>query len=152
MGDKVTVRQSTIQDLAKLVPVFDSYREYFGQEKNPAAAEKFLFEKYEHRESIVFIAEQQSQIVGFAQLYPSFSSLSLQRIWILNDFFIMENDRGKGIGKQLIGAVIEYASLTKAKGIELSVEHTNTKAWMYWEKQGFHLDEEFRYYMYKLRS
>ncbi|MDF2790991.1 MAG: hypothetical protein K0S80_4093 [Neobacillus sp.] len=33
---------------------------------------------------------------------------------------------------------------------ELSVEQTNKKAWTFWEKQGFTVDEEFRYYFYKL--
>lgn len=146
----VTVRQATIQDLDKIVPVFDSYREYFKQQRNPVTVEKFLFERFEHQESVFFIAEEQGQIVGFANLYPSFSSLTLQRVWILNDFFIIEKYRHNGVGKQLLLAVKEFAALTKSKSIELSVEHTNIKAWQFYERQGFKLDEEFRYYFYKL--
>lgn len=32
--NKLTIRQAAIQDLSKLVPIFDDYREYFGQQKN----------------------------------------------------------------------------------------------------------------------
>lgn len=147
---ELTIRQAAIQDLSKLVPIFDSYRKYFGQQKDPAAVNQFLFEKFEHLESVIFIAQLQDEVVGFAQLYPVFSSLTLQRVWLLNDFFIAEEFRGSGVGTQLFAEVKEFNLLTKSKGIELSVEHTNKKAWTFWEKQGFTMDEEFRYYFYKV--
>jgi GNAT superfamily N-acetyltransferase len=147
---KLTIRQATIQDLPHIVPIFDSYRDYFNQQKDPVLVEHFLFEKFEHRESVIYIAQQQDEVIGFAQLYPLFSSLTLQRVWLLNDFFIAEEFRGSGVGTQLFMSVKEFTLLTKSKGIELSVEHTNKKAWTFWEKQGFKQDEEFRYYFYKL--
>lgn len=45
---KLTIRQATIQDLPQIVPVFDSYREYFNQQKNPVMVERFLFDRFEH--------------------------------------------------------------------------------------------------------
>ncbi|WHY01446.1 GNAT family N-acetyltransferase [Neobacillus sp. DY30] len=147
---EITISQAAIQDLSKLVPIFDDYREYFKQQKDPAQVEQFLFEKFEHLESVIFIAQVQEEVVGFAQLYPVFSSLTLQRVWLLNDFFITERNRGSGVGTQLFEKVKEFTQLTKSKGIELSVEHTNKKAWAFWEKQGFKMDEDFRYYFYKL--
>ena len=147
---ELTIRQAAIQDLSKLVPIFDDYRVYFKQTKNPVMVEQFIFEKFEHLESVIFIAQLQDEVVGFAQLYPVFSSLTLQRVWILNDFFIAEEFRGSGVGTQLFAKVKEFTLLTRSKGIELSVEHTNKKAWAFWEKQGFKLDEDFRFYFYKL--
>lgn len=148
--NKPSYRQATIHDLKRIVPIFDSYRAYFKQPKNPLLVERFLFEKFEHLESVIFIAEQQDEIIGFAQLYPVFSSLTLQRVWLLNDFFITEEFRDCGVGTQLFAKVKNFSLLTKSKGIELSVEHTNIQAWSFWEKQGFKLDEEFRYYFYKV--
>ncbi|WP_248926193.1 GNAT family N-acetyltransferase [Paenibacillus hamazuiensis] len=150
MNRPLIFRQAVIQDLPRLVPLFDSYREYFGQSKDPAAVERFLFEKFEHRESVIFIAEGEEAMAGFAQLYPSFSSLSLQRVWILNDFFISEPYRHRGTGRRLLQAVKEFATLTGAKGVELSVEHTNERAWRFYEMQGFVMDEEFRHYFWKI--
>jgi ribosomal protein S18 acetylase RimI-like enzyme len=147
---ELTIRQATIADLPRIVPIFDSYREYFKQQKDPVMVERFLFEKFEHFESAIFIAQVEDEVVGFAQLYPVFSSLTLQRVWLLNDFFITEEYRGSGVGTQLFAKVKEFTLLTKSKGIELSVEHTNKKAWAFWENQGFKKDEEFRYYFYKL--
>lgn len=147
---EITFRQATIADLPKIVPIFDSYREYFKQQKDPVRVEQFLFDKFEHFESAIFIALVEDELVGFAQLYPVFSSLTLQRVWLLNDFFITEAYRGSGVGTQLFAKVKEFTHLTRSKGIELSVEHINEKAWTFWEKQGFKMDEEFRYYFYKL--
>ncbi|MEH7012147.1 hypothetical protein V7087_15265 [Neobacillus niacini] len=49
---KLIIRQATIQDLPRIVPIFDSYREYFKQHKDPVMVERFLFEKFEHMESV----------------------------------------------------------------------------------------------------
>ncbi|WP_163100071.1 GNAT family N-acetyltransferase [Peribacillus alkalitolerans] len=152
MNLEINIRQATIQDVPKIVSIFDSYRAYFKQKRNPIEVEKFLFEKFEHLESVIFIVENRSNIIGFAQLYPIFSSLSLQRVWLLNDFFISEEFRNRGIGKQLFGIVKEFSLLTKSKGIELSVEHVNKSAWSFWENQGFKLDEDFRYYFLKINN
>jgi GNAT superfamily N-acetyltransferase len=150
MNNQLMIRQATIQDLPKIVPIFDSYREYFKQQRNPSEVEGFLFEKFQHFESVIFIAEQHDEVIGFAQLYPTFSSLTLQRVWILNDFFISEAYRNFGVGKQLFAKVKEFTMLTNSKGIELSVEHINKTAWQFWEREGFKKDEDFRYYFYKL--
>jgi ribosomal protein S18 acetylase RimI-like enzyme len=150
MSTELLIRQATIEDLPKIVPIFDSYREFFKHPKDPSKVESFLYEKFEHLESVIFIAAQENEVIGFAQLYPIFSSLSLQRVWLLNDFYIAEASRNRGIGKMLFAKVKEFTLLTKSKGIELSVEHANKKAWNFWEKQGFKIDDEFRYYFYKL--
>nr|WP_263323282.1 GNAT family N-acetyltransferase [Neobacillus sp. Marseille-Q6967] len=152
MSNKLITRQATIQDLGRIIPIFDSYREYFGQPKNPEAVERFLFQKFERLESIIYIAEQDSEVIGIAQLYPVFSSLTLERVWLLNDFFISEQYRNRAVGTMLFNKVKEFSSLTKAKGIELTVEHVNQKAWQFWERQGFKLDEEFRSYFLKTGS
>ncbi|MEH7304448.1 GNAT family N-acetyltransferase [Neobacillus drentensis] len=65
-------------------------------------------------------------------------------------FFFIFKEEGQGIGKHLFAKVKEFTLLTKSKGIELSVEHSNEKAWHFWEKQGSKIDDEFRYYFYKL--
>ncbi|MGX6444843.1 N-acetyltransferase family protein [Neobacillus sp. K501] len=146
MNHTVKIRQATIVDVPNLVPIFDEYREYFKQQKNPAEVERFLFEKFEHLESVIFLAEIDSEVIGFAQVYPIFSSLTLKRVWLLNDFFIFEAYRNRGVGSELFRKVKEFSILTKAKGIELSVEHVNEKAWQFWERLGFKIDDEFRYY------
>ena len=55
--------------------------------------------------------------IGFTQLYPSFSSLSLKSVWILNDLYVYEEYRKQGVGKMLLDAAKEFALKQIAKGL-----------------------------------
>jgi hypothetical protein len=83
------VRQATIVDLDLLVPLFDAYRRFYRKAGDPDLARRFLLERFQHNESIVFVAfDEGGSAVGFTQLFPSFSSASAARILILNDLFV----------------------------------------------------------------
>lgn len=45
----------------------------------------------------------------FTQLYPSFSSASMARIFILKDLFVRGDACGKGLCRKLIGTACEFA-------------------------------------------
>ncbi len=53
-----TVRQATIHDLEQLVPLFDSYRQFYGRASDLRAAREFLLARFHNDESTVFIAYQ----------------------------------------------------------------------------------------------
>ena len=131
--------------------MFDSYRQFYGQASNLPAAEEFLRQRFEYGESVIFIAEQQGgQLVGLAQLYPSFSSVSLKRIYILNDLFVHPDVRGRKIGRQLLSASIEYAQSMKAARLVLSTEVSNVTAQGLYESTGWVRDMEYYHYEYQL--
>lgn len=92
---EIYIHQATIEDLDKLAHIFDEYRMFYGQQSNVEQAREFLFDRFEHSESVIFVAkvEGQEEIIGFTQLYPSFSSVSLKRSWILNDLYVMGSYR-----------------------------------------------------------
>ena len=76
-----TVRQATIRDLEELVPLFNDYRQFYGRASDAHAAREFLLARFDNHESTVFIAHEGERAIGFTQLYPSFSSISLARIF-----------------------------------------------------------------------
>ena len=45
------------------------------------------------------MAVEDGEYIGFTQLYPSFSSISMKELWILNDLFVQATKRGAGTGK-----------------------------------------------------
>jgi len=136
--------------LSLLVSVFDDYRRFYGQPSDPASARQFLADRLERRDSVIFFASQGSgsrQVaLGFTQLYPSFSSVWMRRIWILNDLFVTPHARRQGIGKRLIERAVQLAAETRARGLALATAHDNAPAQALYERIGFVLDEEFRYY------
>ena len=76
----VAVHQATISDLELLVPLFDAYRQFYRRPGDSALARQFLWERFQHNESIIFLAvRQDGSAVGFTQLFPSFSSVSAAR-------------------------------------------------------------------------
>ena len=92
----ITVRQAVLSDLEALVPIFDGYRQFYGRQSDISAAREFLLARFNHGESVLFIAHKDNAPVGFTQLYPSFSSVSLARVFVLNDLFVHEQARRKG--------------------------------------------------------
>ena len=90
----ISVRQAALSDLDDLATLFDQYRVFQGQPADLAAARAFLRERFDHGESVVFMAVDGTPAVGFAQLYPSFSSVALQRVFILNDLFVHASPAG----------------------------------------------------------
>ena len=81
----IAVRQAVFADLKEVAELFNQYREFQGKISDLAAARSFLAARFNHGESVIFIAHDESDPVGIAQLYPSYSSASLARIFILND-------------------------------------------------------------------
>jgi hypothetical protein len=53
----------------------------------------FLHQRLTQRDPVLFIAEAYGRAVGFPHLYPSFSSLSMARIFILNNLFVVPEAR-----------------------------------------------------------
>src|SRR5436190_18552595 len=97
----VETRQATVDDLDLLVPLFDSYRQFYRQPSEPERARRFLLERFEHNQSVIFLAFEGAGARGFTQLYPSFSSGAMARIFILNDLFVAPEARARGAGSAL---------------------------------------------------
>lgn len=150
MGDNIRIVQATINELEELATIFDQYRVFYKQDSNLAEAKSFLFDKFEHRESVIFLAKADERIVGFTQLYPSFSSISMQRSWILNDLFVASDYRQYGIGRLLLNKAREHAVATRAKGLALSTAMDNPIAQSLYESLGYEKDDQFYHYYLKL--
>src|SRR5215467_13423217 len=98
----IVIRQATIVDIDSLVPLFDGYRQFYRQASEPDRIRRFLLDRFEHNQSVIFVASSSETAVGFAQLYPSFSSGALAKIYILNDLFVDPGARQSGAGTALL--------------------------------------------------
>ena len=142
----VEVRQATVADLDLLVPLFDAYRCFYGQDSDPERARRFLLERFQHNQSVTFLAFDNGRAAGFTQLYPSFSSTAMARIFILNDLFVTPEARGRGAGGALLNAAAEYGRRVGAVRLELSTELTNHTAQAVYERMGWKRDTVYCVY------
>lgn len=144
---QVTVRQATIADLDLVAPLFDAYRQFYRKPADLALARKFLLERFQHNESIIFVAVGEGGVgLGFVQLYPSFSSGAAARILILNDLFVAPDARRIGIGALLLRAAAEYGKAVGAVRLTLSTEVSNKSAQALYESEGWRLQTDFQVY------
>ena len=139
----IDVRQATIVDLPDIVPLFDGYRQFYERPGDMAGAHAFLLERVRHAQSVVFLAREGGTPVGFTQLYPSFSSASMARIFVLNDLFVKDDVRGKGVGRSLLGAAAEFGKAAGAVRLTLSTALTNSRAQAVYESLGWQRDQQF---------
>ena len=82
-----TIQRAQQGDVESIAPLFDAYRVFYKQETDIPAAKAFLNERLANNESIILIALYEEEVVGFTQLYTTYSSVSLQSFYILNVLF-----------------------------------------------------------------
>lgn len=148
----INVRQAVLSDIEALASLFDGYRQFYGCSSDLDAARTFLLARFNHGESVLFVAHEGSVLIGFAQLYPSFSSASLARTFVVNDIFVSKSARRKGVGTLLLAAVAEFAQSLGAVRLSLSTATTNETAQALYQATGWKRDEQFIVYHYVIPS
>ncbi len=142
--------QAGVRHIDLVAPLFDAYRVFYKQPSDIERARTFLRARIEHGESVIFVAVDQeglgAKAHGFIQLYPSFSSVSTQATWILNDLYVDESARRQGVGEALMNRARELAHTTGAKGLALSTAVDNVNAQALYESLGYKRDTAFHHY------
>jgi ribosomal protein S18 acetylase RimI-like enzyme len=131
--------------------LFDAYRQFYKKKSDVKAARDFLKRRLKNRESILFLAfsvggGRQRKPVGLVHLYPTFSSLTLRRQWILSDLFVVPEARGGGVGEALMNRARQLAEETDADALLLETATDNLTAQKLYEKLGYRRDREFYRY------
>ena len=143
----ITFREANIQDLEPLAQLFDSYRQFYEQASDNALASAFIAERMNKLESVIFVSENdEKQLIGFCQIYPSFCSVTAAKIGVLYDLFVDTSARRTGAGKALMLAAHEYAKNSGFARLDLSTAKTNFAAQSLYESLGWVRDEI--YYTY----
>jgi len=136
-----------------VAPLFDAYRQFYEQEADLALARQFILARLRNEESTIFLAvtevEEALRGLGFVQLYPTFSSISAKKLWVLNDLFVGPEARRQGIGTALMARARQLALETDAKGLVLATATDNPAQHLY-EKMGYQKDVDFYHYYLNL--
>jgi ribosomal protein S18 acetylase RimI-like enzyme len=147
------IRRANVDDLEAIAVLFDGYRRFYEQPGDLEGARRFLQARLDAQDSVILVADSAGQLLGFTQLYPSFSSVSMRRLWILNDLFVDPRCRQGGVGHALMSAAESFAREDGSKGLELSTQKTNNTAKALYEARGWKLEDEFdNYFHYFSRS
>ncbi|WP_393936233.1 GNAT family N-acetyltransferase [Aeromonas rivipollensis] len=141
------VHQATSVDIDDLTLLFDAYRQFYGQAPAPMAAAAFIAERLAKSESVIFLARGETgEAIGFAQLYPAFSSVAMKRMWYLNDLFVAASARQQGVARALLKQVATFARETDALTVKLATAVSNLPAKALYESEGYQKVVAFDHY------
>ncbi len=147
MPEKTSCRQATIDDLDQLSMLFNDYRVFYEQVPDRDAARQFIHERFRHHQSVIFIGYVDNTAAGFVQLYPIFSSVRMNRVWLLNDLYVARSARGQGLGEALLESAAEFARSTGASYLTLETGADNTTAQRLYERHGWVREGNYHYVM-----
>lgn len=148
----ILIRRATQADLSQLAEIFDKYRIFYRKESDIEAARKFLGERMDANESIIFVATEGEKLVGFTQLYPQFSSTRMKRSWLLNDLYVLEEFRGRGISKELLETAKQLAIETESAGLLLETEKSNAVGNRLYPSVGFVPNNQTNFYWWENKT
>jgi ribosomal protein S18 acetylase RimI-like enzyme len=137
--------RAKLADVADLHPLVEKYRAFYKQPENEKTL-GYLKSRLESDEAVVFIARNDAVAVGFTMLYPTFSTVSLSNIWLLNDLYVDEANRGQGIASKLMETAESAAREAGATRVFLRTANDNTIAQSLYEGRSYIQDEVFRRY------
>ncbi|MGH1440730.1 MAG: GNAT family N-acetyltransferase [Cellvibrionaceae bacterium] len=144
---KILIEQAGLGDVERLSALFDQYRIFYGQKSHVELARSFIEARITTQTSQLFYAQNElGDALGFTQLYPSFSSVSAQHQWILNDLYVQEEFRFKGVARALLNKAKDFAMQDGAKGLALSTAKDNIAAQALYESLGYKQDTAFFHY------
>ena len=144
--------QATPEHLDLLTPLFVKYREFYDAMPYPETSRSFLEKRLTRKESVIYLAlaDDEDKLMGFCQLYPSFSSLSLKRVWILNDIYVAEDARRQLVADRLLQTAKKMAKDTNAIRLRVATSENNLAAQKTYESIGFREDTVFKNYTLEL--
>lgn len=135
----LSIERINAERVEEVLDLFDAYRRFYGRPGDRAGARAFLHERLTREESVILLARVSGVPAGFAQLYPTYSSVSMLKAWLLNDLFVDPAHRQHGIGRALLRAVADHARQTDRRRVELETAEDNTAARALYEAEGYRI-------------
>ena len=132
--------------LNELGRLFNLYRVFYEEADDLEKASKYISARFNEGDSMIFVAENDDELSGFVQLYPSFCSVSAVPILILYDLFVDHSHRSKGLGRSLMNAARDFARENGYKRLELATAKDNYIGQSLYESLGYEIDREFLHY------
>lgn len=158
------MRPATDDDVDAVVDLFRQYLRFYDQEVPDAEARAYLTARRDAGDSVLLVAALRpegtapagaavgepaaEEVVGFAQSYPTWSSVSLSRTWVLNDLFVTPAARGTGAARALVQDTCRRAKDAGAIRVSLATAWDNVAAQGLYESEGFVRDQHFHHYAY----
>jgi GNAT superfamily N-acetyltransferase len=118
------------EEFETLLPMIGDYQRFYRVEDVDEERNRSFFRRFLHpsEDGLLLGAWDGERPLGYACLYWHFSSLAAAETVLMNDLFVAEAERGRGVGRALIEASAEVARGRGAHALEWSTEPGNVTA------------------------
>jgi GNAT superfamily N-acetyltransferase len=113
---------------------------------SPAAKRRLVRDAFRTRRFKLLLAFEKTKAVGYALYFFTYSSFLARPTLYLEDIFVLENYRGKRIGKRLFGALAREARNAGCGRMEWAVLAWNSNAIKFYKKLGARHLSDWHYY------
>jgi GNAT superfamily N-acetyltransferase len=125
-------------ELERLLPMIAAYQRFYDVEDVDDARNRAFFSRFlaPSDDGVLLAAWHDEELVGYACLYWHFTSLVPAETVLMNDLYVAEAHRGKGIGRALIEASADVARKRGAHQLEWVTDPDNKAAQRLYAKTG----------------
>ncbi len=85
----------------------------------------------------ILVARKDGQIIGMVNLLYTVSTALGERVALLEDMVVSPNERGQGVGSDIIRQAVDFAKEKDCKRITLLTDDDNSGAHRFYERHGF---------------
>jgi len=124
-------------EIAALAQIFDRYRVHYGEPSDDARSKHWLEHCLVTGRLHAFVAEEDTNIVGFATTIDVPASLRLAHFWQVRDLFVQPTHRRLGIARALLSSIRTAAVDAGALRVVLQTEEDNGPAIRLYEDSGY---------------
>jgi GNAT superfamily N-acetyltransferase len=133
-------------DLPDLLPLMRGYCDFY--EVAPAdeallAMSRVLIEDPERQGLQLIARDDDGQAVGFATIFWTWSTLSADRLGVMNDLFVSQDARGGGVADALIAACADQCRDRGVPDLAWQTAKTNARAQVVYERVGATRDDRW---------
>jgi len=146
---KLTIRSAELRDvddIQRLYRQLDRYHadllpDVFQALEEDARAEAFIRTRILGEDADYLVAELDGTMVGFVDVqraaYPDFPMFRPREFGLIDNFIVDERHRGKGIGKRLFEAAIDWTRDRGLRAVQTTVWDANARARDFYLEEGF---------------
>ena len=131
---QLTVAHPWFSDGAAL---FDEYRQHYGANPAPEAAESWMRDQILVDRMRLFAAVLDGRARGICAVSVVPASLTLRTVWLVRDLYVAAGARRAGLGRALLAHVTDAARSEGAHRLSLQTEPANARALEMYAKAGF---------------
>lgn len=147
MTAELEIAPIAAEEFERLLPLIAAYQRFYEVERIDTDRNRAFFRRFlaPSEDGLLLGARGEGELLGYACLYWHFSSLEACESVLMNDLYVEESARGRGVGRALIEASAAVARERGAAFVEWSTAPDNETAQRLYDSTGAERSEWLSY-------